>query len=357
MAPPSRNIALCFTFFLVVYLSPLEGFVVLPKRLQPCCSIPTLMFGTTNQGDTDNINKTVPTSTTTTTTSRRDFATIVTKTSTILSGFFATFFFGNEPQPVRAATATAAAAANFVRGPVTVIGANGRTGYECVQALQRQPSVESIRACSRTGIILHRRPEGGGGGDGTTAAAAAASDTNGVVVEEWLCDVTNESTIAPVVNGASAVIFAASASKQGGTPALVDNAGLVAVAKACIDAKVPQLIIVSSGAVTKPSSPVYLFLNLFGKIMEEKIKGENTVRAMYATESVDLSYTVVRPGGLTEEPSLGSVAGLELNQGDTKSGRIARVDVAEICVQALYYPELTGRTTFECYNAGAFLVI
>lgn len=48
---------------------------------------------------------------------------------------------------------------------------------------------------------------------------------------------------------------------------------------------------------------------------------------------------------------MGSVAGLELNQGDTKSGRIARADVANICVESLYYPGLTGRTTFECYNA------
>ena len=68
-------------------------------------------------------------------------------------------------------------------------------------------------------------------------------------------------------------------------------------------------------------------------------------------ELAGLSYTVVRPGGLTEDPSLESVEGLELNQGDTKSGRIARADVANICVEALLYPELTSRTTFECYYA------
>lgn len=218
-------------------------------------------------------------------------------------------------------------------GPVTVIGANGRTGYECVKALQDRGI--AARACTRTGVYR----------DGP--------DRKGV--EALKCDVTDASTIAPVVKGASAVIFAASASKEGGTPSVVDNAGLVAVAKACIDAKVKQLVIVSSGAVTKPSSPVFLFLNTFGKIMEEKIKGEDAVRALYAVgtpaEQEGLSYTVVRPGGLTEEPSLGSVEGLELNQGDSKSGRIARADVANICVEALFYPELSGRTTLECYNA------
>lgn len=224
--------------------------------------------------------------------------------------------------------------AAIIGGPVTVIGANGRTGYECVKALQSR-SVP-VRACSRTGVFR-----------GET----------GPKVELRVCDVADASTIAPVVAGASAVIFAASASKEGGTPAVVDNAGVAAVARACIEAKVKQLVIVSSGAVTKPSSPVYLFLNVFGKIMEEKIKGEDTVRGLYAegspAEKEGLSYTIVRPGGLTEEESLGSdvPVGLELNQGDTKSGRIARADVANICVEALFYPELTGRTTLECYNA------
>ena len=221
----------------------------------------------------------------------------------------------------------------FVGGPVTVIGANGKTGYECVKALQARgiPS----RACTRQGFYR----------DGNNLQG----------VESMKCDVTDVSTIERVVKGASAVIFAASASKEGGTPAAVDNAGLVAVAKACIDAKVPQLVIVSSGAVSKPSSPVYIFLNTFGSIMSEKIQGEDAVRALYAagTPAAEqgISYTIVRPGGLTEEPSLGSVAGLELNQGDTKSGRISRADVANICVEALSYPALTGRTTLECYNA------
>ena len=247
---------------------------------------------------------------------RRDFATSVIATTTILGGgLFAPSIANADPR---------------LSGPVTVIGANGRTGYACVQSLQRRGV--AVRATSRTGTWR-------------------GSDTAAAAVDVQVCDVADPSTIGPVVQGARAVIFAASASKEGGTPAMVDNAGLVAVAKACLEAKVKQLVIVSSGAVTKPSSPVYLFLNVFGKIMEEKIKGEDSVRALYAAAAPELSYTIVRPGGLTEEPSLGSVPGLELNQGDTKSGRISRADVAEICIEALYYPELTGRTTLECYNA------
>jgi hypothetical protein len=46
-------------------------------------------------------------------------------------------------------------------------------------------------------------------------------------------------------------------------------------------------------------------------------------------------YTLCRPGGLTLDPALG-VSELELNQGDDKSGRIARADVADICVNAIF---------------------
>jgi hypothetical protein len=47
-------------------------------------------------------------------------------------------------------------------------------------------------------------------------------------------------------------------------------------------------------------------------------------------------YTVVRPGGLTEDDPRG-VGAIELNQGDDKSGKIARGDVAAICVSAGSY--------------------
>mgnify|MGYP002882811136 CR=1 FL=1 len=105
----------------------------------------------------------------------------------------------------------------------------------------------------------------------------------------------------------------------------------------------------SSGAVTKPTSPVYLFLNVFGKIMDEKIKGEDAVRRLYARSDAPCYYTIVRPGGLTEERP-GGVAALELNQGDTISGRIARADVANICIESLAF-EATRDATFECYDA------
>jgi len=216
-----------------------------------------------------------------------------------------------------------------ILGPITIIGSNGKTGSECVGACLSRSI--PIRATSISGNY-------------------SGIYSNDSLLSTMACDVTIPSTVKSAIEGSRAVVFAASASKQGGTPSAVDNLGLVNVAKACIDAKVPSLVIVSSGAVTKPSSPVYKFLNLFGKIMEEKIKGEDTVRALYKDTGSCCTYTVIRPGGLTEEEGKG-VTALELNQGDAKSGRIARADVAALCIEATLFPKLSGGTTFECYDS------
>ena len=215
-------------------------------------------------------------------------------------------------------------------GPICIIGANGKTGSECVGNCIAHSI--PVKATSRSG----------------TYSGIYSSET---LLSTAPCDVTNPTTITQAIEGSRAVIFAASASKQGGTAAAVDNEGLVNVAKACIECKVPHLVIVSSGGVSKPDSPVYKFLNIFGKIMEEKIKGEDSVRALYKDLDPSVgTYTVIRPGGLTEEEGKG-VTALELNQGDVKSGRIARADVAALCIESTLYPKLTGGTTYECYDA------
>ena len=226
-----------------------------------------------------------------------------------------------------AALLPVAATAAPSQGGVVVLGANGRTGSECVKALIARN--KRVVACTRSG--------------------ADAGFESSRLLSTARCDVTDRSQCFSAVDGAAAVIFAASASKAGGAPSAVDNLGLVNVAEACLAGGVPRLVVVSSGAVTKPSSPVFIFLNVFGKIMEEKIKGEDAVRRLYAADDSPCFYTVVRPGGLTEDAAKG-VSALELNQGDTKSGRIARSDVAAICVESLA-SDAAKDATFECYDA------
>ena len=238
--------------------------------------------------------------------------------------------------------------------PFCVIGANGKTGTKCVQDILSRGM--AVKASSRSGIYYETTEK-----EEEKASLENNNNTQqkNLLLLPTICDVTVPSTVDSAVKGCRAVIFAASASKQGGTPSVVDNLGLQNVAAACIANKIPHLVIVSSGGVSKPDSPVYKFLNIFGGIMEEKIKGEDTIREMYANldnnnnnnkqQGGFLTYTIIRPGGLTEDPIRG-VSEIELNQGDTRSGRISRYDVAKLCVEASFYPELTGSTTFECYD-------
>jgi hypothetical protein len=229
--------------------------------------------------------------------------------------------------------------------PFCIIGANGKTGTKCVQECLSRSF--AVRATSRSGIYNDQDE------------LVINNKNNNDLLSAVTCNVKDDpSTIQAAIHGSRAVIFAASA-----------NVGLVNVAKACLMANIPHLVIVSSGGVSKPESLTYQFLNrVAGGIMEEKIKGEDTVRTLYhehqvqaattaaaetnstTTPTPQLTYTVIRPGGLTEEPARG-VSALALNQGDTLSGRISRYDVASLCIAATLYPQYTSATTFECYDA------
>ena len=210
---------------------------------------------------------------------------------------------------------------------VVVLGANGRTGRIVVD-LAAEKGYDVV-ACTRNGEL--KEPVDPRFAKKVTSRAADVSDLSS------LRDLRSD-----------AVFFCASASKEGGSPAQVDNQGLVNTAQACIEQGVPRLVVVSSGAVSKPLSPVYLFLNLFGGIMAAKAKGEEAVRTMYRTAPEKLGYTIVRPGGLTLEPPIGP-EGIELNQCDEKSGRISRYDVAAVCLNSIDSPA-ASRVTIECYN-------
>jgi uncharacterized protein YbjT (DUF2867 family) len=219
---------------------------------------------------------------------------------------------------------------------VLVLGANGQTGRECVAAV-----LASGRPCIATSRL---------GNFVDAESLASPKLTVGAL------DVTDNEGMQSVIRrtpNLGAVIFAASASTKGGNSFSVDRDGVAYAAQACIAAKVPRLVVVSSGTVTRPDSAVYKLLNTVGKgIMEAKIQGEDQVRALYGAPDVllqDLGYTIIRPGGLTTGESLGAMA-LELNQGDSKSGRLARADVAQICVNALESAD-TWDTTFECYES------
>ena len=78
--------------------------------------------------------------------------------------------------------------------------------------------------------------------------------------------------------------------------------------------------------------------------------GEEVMRAAYASSGTSKStYTVVRPGGLSDKPSTGA-KGVEVSQGDILSAEIGREDVAEVTVAALLSPNAKD-ATIECYGS------
>ena len=264
--------------------------------------------------------------------------------------------------PRRLPVASAARAPDDTPASVVVIGASGRTGSavcrHCVSLGL------PVRACTRTGLA---DPTAILGDD----APAAVVPWSSPLVRAVAADVTVPDQLPAVVAGASLVVFAATA-PAGGDPDAVDHRGLAETARACIAAGVPRLVVVSGAGVTKPASPAYRFLNLFGGRMDAKVAGEDAVRDLYrraadanrraprdeaeregdGTEGYEPtpSYTIVRPSGLLDGPGTGP-GGLATNQGDEAAGFVDRADVAACCVAAGRSPATRG-CTFEVYAAG-----
>jgi NAD(P)H-binding len=81
--------------------------------------------------------------------------------------------------------------------------------------------------------------------------------------------------------------------------------------------------------------------------MDFKIAGESIVRDLYAARGgPGLAYSIVRPGGLNDKPSVGSSM-VHVSQGDVYSSEIPREDVALVTVATLLKGQGTDFTTFE----------
>jgi hypothetical protein len=89
----------------------------------------------------------------------------------------------------------------------------------------------------------------------------------------------------------------------------------------------------------------------FDGFQDYKIAGETALREAYAQpDAAGLSYTIVRPGGLSDNPSKGA-SGVEISQGDILSSEIGREDVALVTVAALLKGADTDNVTFEVYGS------
>lgn len=202
--------------------------------------------------------------------------------------------------------------------PIAVLGASGRTGALCVTACLERGI--PVKALTRSGSWI--APDG----------SNSASDLLSVEA----CDVKDSGALSRALRGCRGVIYAASASKQGGNAQEIDNVGVIQAGNACLANKIPRYVVISSTATTRPKSLGYIFTNAMGGIMDQKRLGEQGVQAAYRNGGDSaVSYTIVRPGGL-EEPKKNEVLGpgaMEITQGDVLAGIVSRADVAQVCVE------------------------
>jgi uncharacterized protein YbjT (DUF2867 family) len=159
-------------------------------------------------------------------------------------------------------------------------------------------------------------------------------------------DVREPSTLRPAFKGVTYVISAVGSSgarDPENSPELVDYGGVKALAEAARVAKVQHFVLTSSMGVTNPDNRLNQILD---NILMWKLKGETALR------STGVPYTIVRPGGLTNEP--GGQEGLKVMQGDPKevTGKISRADVALVLVNALGRKDALNKT-FEVISDSA----
>lgn len=141
-----------------------------------------------------------------------------------------------------------------------------------------------------------------------------------------------EADVAAAITGADAVVFAAGAGPGSGSARkdTMDFGGAVKLIAAAQQAQVRRYVIVSSVGADADAPGE----DTFSIYLRAKGRADDAVRAS------GLDATVVRPGGLTNDPGTGQVqlgaAGL--------SGRVSRDDVAAVLVAVLDTPSTIGRT-------------
>jgi uncharacterized protein YbjT (DUF2867 family) len=158
-------------------------------------------------------------------------------------------------------------------------------------------------------------------------------DLRAAGIEPVICDLEGDGDVAAAVRGADAVVFAAGAGPGSGDArkSTMDKGGAVKLVEAAKAEGISRYLIVSSmGAEKAPEDGA----EGFGAYLKAKFEADEALRAS------GLDYTVVRPGGLTEDPGTGLVKAAE----KTERGQIPRADVAAVLLACLDTPSTIGQS-------------
>jgi uncharacterized protein YbjT (DUF2867 family) len=198
---------------------------------------------------------------------------------------------------------------------VVIVGGHGKIGLRLEKLLAE-------RGDSPRGII--RKTE-------------QAPDLEAIGAEPIVLDIENVDDISDALAGADAVVFAAGAGPGSG-PArkrTVDYGGAVKLADAAERQGIRRYVIVSSIGSNRPET----WSDQMRPYQEAKHEADQ-----YLIDS-GLDYTIIRPGGLTDDPGTGKVqVGERLDR-----GRVTRDDVAAVIAECLVSDSTIGKD-FDLIN-------
>src|SRR5262249_50406455 len=149
-------------------------------------------------------------------------------------------------------------------------------------------------------------------------------DLHAVGVEPVICDLEGDDDVTAAVSGAEAVVFAAGAGPGSGAERkrTMDLGGAVRLIDAAKAEGVDRYVMISAmGAADPPAEGG----DVFGEYLRAKAMADQALAAS------GLAYTIVRPGGLTDDPPTGLVR----IGGRLERGQIPRADVAAVLAAAL----------------------
>jgi uncharacterized protein YbjT (DUF2867 family) len=159
-----------------------------------------------------------------------------------------------------------------------------------------------------------------------------SADLEAVGAEPVVADWEAGDDITPLVVGADAVVFAAGAGPGSGPERkrTVDYGGAVKLIEAAKMNGIDRYLIVSAISVDRPEE----WSDQMRPYYEAKRDADQAVL------DSGLSYTIVRPGGLTDDPGTGLVKiGKDVQRGD-----VPREDVAATLLAVLETPSTVGKS-------------
>jgi uncharacterized protein YbjT (DUF2867 family) len=176
--------------------------------------------------------------------------------------------------------------------------------------------------------LLRLLADGGHRARGLIRTPEHVSDLAAVGAEAVICDMESLDDLSGCCSGADAVVFAAGAGPGSGPERkrTVDYGSAVKL----MEAGVPRYVMVSAIGAGRPDD------------WSEEMRPYYEAKAGADERLMEsgLDYTIVRPGGLTDEPGTGLVTVAT----DLERGSIPREDVAAVLYAVLETPSSIGKT-------------